>query len=99
LRGWRLLAASEDRPERAARLWGAAEAILEQVEVIAYPHATDRSFNDRQLAAAREDLDERTWEEAWAEGRAMTTEEAVAYALENQYPESSRSSVDEARKA
>jgi hypothetical protein len=29
----------------------------------------------------------------------MTTEEAVAYALENQNPESSRSSVDEARKA
>ena len=99
MRGWRLLAASEDRPEQAARLWGAAEAILEQIEVIAYPHATDRSFNDRQLAATREDIDERTWEEAWAEGRAMTTEEAVAYALEGQNPGSSRSSVDEARKA
>jgi predicted ATPase/DNA-binding XRE family transcriptional regulator len=99
LEGLATLAASEDRPERAARLWGAAEAILEQIEVIAYPHATDRSFNDRQLAAAREDIDERTWAEAWAEGRAMTTEEAVAYALEDQNPESSRSSVDEARKA
>ncbi|MFL6009525.1 MAG: hypothetical protein ACJ73Z_07800, partial [Rubrobacteraceae bacterium] len=99
LEGLATLAASEDRPEQAARLWGAAEAILEQIEVIAYPHATDRSFNDRQLAATREDIDERTWEEAWAEGRAMTTEEAVAYALEGQNPGSSRSSVDEARKA
>jgi hypothetical protein len=78
---------------------GAAEAILEQIEIIAYPHATDRSFNDRQLAAAREDIDERTWEEAWAEGRAMTTEKAAAYALEGQNPESSRSRLDEARKA
>ncbi|MDP8899845.1 MAG: NB-ARC domain-containing protein, partial [Actinomycetota bacterium] len=74
--------AAEDAPERAARLWGAAEAILEGIEVIAYPHATDRSFNDRQLASARGSLDRRTWEEAWAEGRSMTTEEAVAYALE-----------------
>jgi hypothetical protein len=87
--------AEVDRPLREPP----PEAILEQIEVIAYPHATDRSFNDRQLAAAREDIDERTWEEAWAEGRAMTTEEAVAYALEDQNPESSRSGVDEARKA
>ena len=64
------------------RLWGAAEAILEQIEVIAYPHASNRSFNDQQLAAARGSLDKRAWEEAWAEGRAMTTEEAVAYGLE-----------------
>ncbi len=82
LEGLATLAAAEDAPERAARLWGAAEAILEGIEVIAYPHATDRSFNDRQLASARGSLDRRTWEEAWAGGRSMTTEEAVAYALE-----------------
>jgi len=83
LEGLATLAAAEGRPERAVRLWGAAEAILEQIEVIAYPHATDRSSNDRQLASARASLDERTWEEAWAEGRSMTTEEAVAHALEH----------------
>jgi hypothetical protein len=99
LEGLATLAASEGRPERAARLWGAAEAILEPIEVIAYPHATDRSFNDRQLAAAREYLDERAWEEAWTEGRAMTTEEAVAYALEDQNSESPQPSVDEGREA
>jgi predicted ATPase/DNA-binding XRE family transcriptional regulator len=99
LEGLASISASEGDPERAARLWGAAEAILEKIEVISYPHAADRSLYEEQLAAARESLDERAWEEAWAEGRAMTTEEAVAYALENQNPESSRSSVDEARKA
>ena len=82
LEGLATLAAAEDAPERAARLWGAAEAILEGIEVISYPHVADRSFNDEQLASARGSLDRRAWEEAWAEGRSMTTEEAVAYALE-----------------
>jgi predicted ATPase/transcriptional regulator with XRE-family HTH domain len=83
LEGLATLAAAEGNPERAVRLWGAAEAILEEIEVIAYPHASDRSFNDQQLAATREILDDRAWEEAWAEGRSMTTEEAVAYALDD----------------
>ncbi|CAA9389496.1 MAG: hypothetical protein AVDCRST_MAG03-495 [uncultured Rubrobacteraceae bacterium] len=83
MEGLATLAAAEGRPERAVRLWAAAEAILDKIEVIAYPHATDRSFNDRQLAAARASLDERTWEQAWAEGRSMTMEEAVAYALDH----------------
>jgi tetratricopeptide (TPR) repeat protein len=83
LEGLATLAAAEGNLERAVRLWAAAEAILEEIEVIAYPHATDRSFNDQQLAAARASLDEPAWEEAWAEGRSMTTEEAVAYALDH----------------
>jgi tetratricopeptide (TPR) repeat protein len=78
------ISASEDRLERAARLWGAAGALLETIEVIAYPHAADRTFYDRQLAAARARLDGRTWEAAWEEGRAMTAEEAVGYALEKE---------------
>jgi hypothetical protein len=91
--------AAEGEPERAARLWGAAEAILEQIEVIAYPHAADRSSYDHQLAAARASLDEQTWEEAWAEGQATTTEEAVAYALEGQNPESPEPRANTGREA
>jgi hypothetical protein len=34
------------------------------------------------VAAARAGLDEETFAAAWAAGRAMTPEEAVAYALE-----------------
>jgi hypothetical protein len=78
------ISASEDRLERAARLWGASGALLETIEIIAYPHAADRTFYDEQLAAARARLDGRTWKEAWEEGRAMTTEEAVEYALEKE---------------
>jgi hypothetical protein len=82
LQGLAAIAASEDRSARAARLWGAAEAILETTEIIAYAHAPDRSLYQRQVASARERLDEAAWESAWAEGRAMTPEQAVEYALE-----------------
>ena len=71
---------------RGARLAGAAEALLETIEVIAYPHATDRSLYERQLAAARESLGPQAWAEAREEGRSMTAEEAVAYALEDRRP-------------
>lgn len=81
LQGLAVVAASEDRSARAARLWGAAEAILETTEIIAYAHAPERSHYQRQVAAARERLDEAPWKAAWAEGRAMTPQQAVAYAL------------------
>jgi predicted ATPase/DNA-binding XRE family transcriptional regulator len=79
-----IAAVSEDRLVAAARLWGAAEALLEKIEATASPLAFDRSLGYRQAAAARAllDLDEEwAWTEAWAEGRAMTTGEAVEYAL------------------
>ena len=75
------IAASEDRLVRAARLWGAAEALLETTEVVAYAHAQDRYSYQGQVTAARIRLDQQTWAQAWAEGRAMTTTKAVAYAL------------------
>ena len=83
LEGLAAIAASEDRLVCAARLWGAAEALLETIEVTAYPYAPDRSLYQGQVAAARARLDEQTWVEAWAEGRAMTFEQTVEYALEN----------------
>ncbi len=77
-----IAAACEDRLVEGARLWGAAEALLEKIEATASPLASDRSLLHRQVAAARVRLDdERAWTQAWAEGRAMTTREAVAYAL------------------
>ena len=77
-----IAAVSGDHLVEAARLWGAAEALLEKIEATAYSLAPDRSLSHRQVVAARARLDdERTWTEAWAEGRAMTTREAVEYAL------------------
>ena len=78
------ISAEEDELVRSARLWGAAAALRETIEVIAYPHAVDRTFYDRQLATVRRRLGDRAWEEAAEEGRAMTLEEAVGYALDRE---------------
>ncbi len=64
---------------RAARLAGAAEALLDAVGAVLDP--TDRGFRDRYLAGAREQSDEEQIEAALAEGRAMTPECAIEYAL------------------
>ena len=51
------------------------------IEAIAFAHTPDRSVYERQVAEARERLDEEVWRRAWTEGRAMTKEAAVAEAL------------------
>ena len=76
------ISAEEKDLVRAARLWGATAALLETIDVVAYPHAADRTLYDRQSAAVRRSLGESAWEEATEEGRAMILEEAVGYALE-----------------
>ena len=72
-------AAREGRAERAARLFGAAVALSERTGAgISWPVL--RGLNERDLARARGSLDQEVFERAWAEGGAMTPEEAVAYA-------------------
>jgi hypothetical protein len=72
--------AAEGDLDRAARLFGAADALLERIKVPLTP--ADRAQYDADLAAARSQVDEQTWEVAWAEGQAMTMEQAITYALE-----------------
>jgi predicted ATPase/DNA-binding SARP family transcriptional activator len=66
--------------QRAARLFGAASTLRDAIGVHLSP--ADRSLYEPYLAAARAQLDEATFAAAWAEGRAMTLEQAMAYALE-----------------
>ena len=65
---------------RAARLWGAAQAWREATG--AQLADADRALNQPHLDAARSRLGDATWEELLAEGRSMTLERAMAYALE-----------------
>ncbi|MDQ4127662.1 MAG: helix-turn-helix transcriptional regulator, partial [Actinomycetota bacterium] len=69
------------RPEHAARLWGAAEALREAIGMNLSPFDRTHSRYEERLAAARSLMDEGSWEAAWAEGRAMGPEEAIEYAL------------------
>jgi hypothetical protein len=73
------LAAPKD-PERAARLWGAAEALRESLVWPLPPN--ERAEYDRHRSAAREALGDEAFADAWIKGRRMTPEQAIRYALE-----------------
>jgi predicted ATPase/DNA-binding SARP family transcriptional activator len=75
------LVGERDDAERAARLFGASEALLEAVGAPLYVQVQDRGSIERAVEALRSRLDETTFEAAWAEGRAMTLEQAIDYAL------------------
>lgn len=68
---------AESRPE-AARLLGAAEAMRQRSGEVRF--TVYQSVYDASVAALREALGERDFEAAWAEGAALSTEEAIAYA-------------------
>jgi hypothetical protein len=76
--------AAQSQAERAARLFGAAEALREAVGFHFTP--LDPGGYDRHVAALRAQLDEEAYAAAWAEGRAMPLEQAAAYALEGTSP-------------
>jgi DNA-binding CsgD family transcriptional regulator len=67
------------RQLRAARLFGAATAWHEATGYEQGPRA--RSLREPYLEAARSQLDQATWEAAFAEGQAMTLEGASEYAV------------------
>jgi len=60
----------------AARLFGTAEALREVIDVPM--HDTDHPLHEPYLVAARAHLGEAAFAAAWAEGRAMTPEQALA---------------------
>jgi predicted ATPase/class 3 adenylate cyclase len=67
------------RAERAARLLGAAAALRERVGIPQDPRQPAEI--ERAAASARAALGEDTWEAAFAAGRALPLEEAIAEAL------------------
>jgi predicted ATPase/DNA-binding XRE family transcriptional regulator len=71
------------RGHRAARLFGAAEALRERTGSTATVPPW-RELHERHLEALRTRLDAEELAAAWAEGRSMTSEQAVAYALEGE---------------
>jgi predicted ATPase/class 3 adenylate cyclase len=66
--------------ERAARLFGAAEGL--RARIGASGHSFERAVYADSVASVRAQLDQETFAVAWAEGRAMTLEQAIALALE-----------------
>jgi predicted ATPase/DNA-binding CsgD family transcriptional regulator len=79
LEGLAGVACAQGQPKRAARLFGAAEALREAIGAdqpsgISADHARD-------VADTRTQLEETTFQAAWATGRLLTLDQIVAYAL------------------
>jgi non-specific serine/threonine protein kinase len=79
-------AGARGRAQRAARLWGAAEALREEIGVLLQPENLE--VLDPYITAARLSLGEVAWQAALAEGRAMMPERAIEYALSPEEPAS-----------
>jgi tetratricopeptide (TPR) repeat protein len=76
------LCAYLSKPESAANLWGAAEALRLAIGTPVFP--AYRARMDRQAAAARAAMaDDAAFDRAWHDGRAMTIDQAIALALES----------------
>ena len=60
----------------AAQLWGAAEVLRDAIGVPIPP--VERADYERSVSAARVHLGERAFAAAWAQGRSMTPEQALA---------------------
>jgi tetratricopeptide (TPR) repeat protein len=80
LEAWASLVCAQNLPKRAATLWGAAKALREAAGTPLPPSA--RADFDDQVAQARAALNEDEFAQAFAAGRALTWEQAVAYALQ-----------------
>jgi predicted ATPase/class 3 adenylate cyclase/Tfp pilus assembly protein PilF len=82
LEGFALVAGAKGEAEQAARLWGAAQTLHETKDI---PRDTDfLAEADTRISAVRTGMGEQVWEEAWRKGQAMSLDEAVSYALEEE---------------
>ena len=73
-----LLASRADSYPEAARLFGAAEAIRQRSGEVRFKLYDDGY--EASVASVREALGNNDFDAAWAEGAALSTEEAIAYA-------------------
>jgi tetratricopeptide (TPR) repeat protein len=79
LEGLAAVALAQGKSKRAARLLGAAKRQRDASGPAA--SAAARADSERSVATARAALGEEAFATAWAEGRALSLEEAVAFAL------------------
>jgi tetratricopeptide (TPR) repeat protein len=81
LEGMAALALATGAPERAARLFGAAASIREQLRAPILP--MERDLQEQAVQRTRAVLGEEAFTAAWEQGRALTLEAAAAQAAED----------------
>jgi predicted ATPase/class 3 adenylate cyclase len=80
LAGLGILAIDQGQMENGVCLFGARETMRASVLTLEFPFMVRE--REAHIATARAQLSEDEFKQAWAEGKAMTMEEAVKYALE-----------------
>ncbi len=80
LEGLAALEAEQGKQKHAGQLWGAAEALREAIGAPIYP--VYRVSYEQDIALARTKLSLQAFAAAWAEGRGMTVEHALALATQ-----------------
>ena len=80
LDGLARVAGSRGDHREAARLWGAAEALRDEIG-ISIPKS-DLAEYERNVERSRAALDDSSWQAAWQAGHGMSLYEAISYALE-----------------
>ncbi len=82
LEGLAGVTAATAAPRRAARLWGAADALRQE---LGSPRSVHESIAyERHVKPVRAILMAEAFDQAWDEGRAMSLDDAVRYALDEQ---------------
>jgi hypothetical protein len=76
----RHIGVTEERPNRAAWLWGAAEGLSESIGAPLPTFIRDPTEAD--LPGVRQTLGDERFAAAWTEGRQSTPDAAIAYALQ-----------------
>ncbi len=84
LEGCASLAQGQEQPQRAVRLYGASDGLRTAIGVPLPPDRRDEV--DQDLAALRATLGEVAFDSAWSQGRAMSWEQAIEYALQENVP-------------
>ena len=79
LEGLAQVALAQNQPARAARLFASAEALREAIHAPLEPEHQSR--HERDCASVRAHIGDAAYTAAWTEGRALSLEQIVAYAL------------------
>jgi hypothetical protein len=81
LGGLARVVSTREEPRRAAQLYAASAALREALGAPVAP--ADRADHERRLAHLSACLGEEAFASAWSAGQAMTLDEVVAFALED----------------
>lgn len=76
------IAKSLEQVEKATKLLGAAEALRQRIEIDMTP--PEREEYDKEVADLKANMDEKELASFWAEGRSLTMDEAIEFALDSE---------------